>query len=412
RDAIYGIAGGQSPQSLINEVAARIHAGKSEVALVAGSEVIGAIKTASKLGLALDLGLNVDGDLDDRGMGPVLLTRGEVKHGLVKPAYFYALFENAIAARNGETRSEHRRAMAKLFAPFAAISAVNPYAQFGTAFSEDFLATPSPDNYEFADPFLKWHMAQDAVNLAAAVVVMSSARADEFGIAEDKRVYVHGAGEAVDDHISERPKLDGSWAMQVALGRALDQASKTAAEIDFLDFYSCFPCAVFSACDVLGINPATDPRPLTQTGGLPFFGGPGNNYSLHAVATMVETLRTNPGKFGLVLANGGWMTKEAAIVYSTMPPKSYSPAAEPATPETTLQPILGPCQGILETYTVIHGRDGPKQAIALGRTSNGDRFVASSKDRGLIDRLREETSFVDAPITTETEGECNTFMLA
>ncbi|MEL7130689.1 MAG: acetyl-CoA acetyltransferase, partial [Pseudomonadota bacterium] len=112
------------------------------------------------------------------------------------------------------------------------------------------------------------------------------------------------------------------------------------------------------------------------------------------------TLRTNPGKFGLVLANGGWMTKEAAIIYSTMPSKTYSAAAEPATPETTLQPILGPCQGKLETYTVIHGRDGPKQAIALGRTSNGDRFVASSKDRGLIDRLREETSFVDASITT------------
>jgi hypothetical protein len=31
-----------------------------------------------------------------------------------------------------------------------------------------------------------------------------------------------------------------------------------------------------------------DTRPLTVTGGLPWFGGPGNNYSTHAIATMME----------------------------------------------------------------------------------------------------------------------------
>jgi len=30
----------------------------------------------------------------------------------------------------------------------------------------DFLARPSADNYEIADPYLKWHVAQDAVNKA------------------------------------------------------------------------------------------------------------------------------------------------------------------------------------------------------------------------------------------------------
>ena len=46
--------------------------------------------------------------------------------------------------------------------------------------------------------------------------------------------------------------------------------------------------------DMLGI-PVDDPRPLTVTGGLPYHGGPGNNYSTHAIARMVERLRAKPG---------------------------------------------------------------------------------------------------------------------
>ena len=37
----------------------------------------------------------------------------------------------------------------------------------------------------------------------------------------------------------------------------------------------------------LGIDPLADPTRLTLTGGLPFFGGAGNNYSMHAIAAMV-----------------------------------------------------------------------------------------------------------------------------
>ena len=37
-----------------------------------------------------------------------------------------------------------------------------------------------------------------------------------------------------------------------------------------------------------------DPRPLTVTGGLGFAGGPVNNYPTHAIARMVEVLRTDP----------------------------------------------------------------------------------------------------------------------
>src|SRR3546814_1784447 len=80
---------------------------------------------------------------------------------------------------------------------------------------------------------------------------------------------------------------------------ALDRAGKTVAGIGYFDFYSCFAIPVFNAIDHLGVAP-DDPRGLTLTGGLPFFGGAGNNYSAHAIAEAVQRVRANRGAFALV----------------------------------------------------------------------------------------------------------------
>ena len=68
----------------------------------------------------------------------------------------------------------------------------------------------------------------------------------------------------------------------------------------------------------VGINPG-DPRGLTLTAKLPFFGGAGNNYSMHAIAETVQRARRDIGSYGLVGANGGIMSKYSAGVYSTTP---------------------------------------------------------------------------------------------
>src|SRR3546814_14963988 len=75
-------------------------------------------------------------------------------------------------------------------------------------------------------------------------------------------------------------------------------AGKAVAAINQFDLYSCFPCAVLLAAETLGID--WHKTPCTVTGGLPFFGGAGNNYSMHAIATMAERLRASPGDYGLV----------------------------------------------------------------------------------------------------------------
>jgi len=318
------------------------------------------------------------------------------------------MFENAIAAREGRSRSEHRKAMAELFQPFTAVAAKNPYSQFPVEHSVEFLSTPSKANYEYADPFLKWFIAQDAVNQGAAAIVMSSSKADELGIAENKRVYLHGGGEGTDDFISVRPRLDGSFAMEAAISRALDQAGKTTADMAHFDLYSCFPCAVFSSTQALGVDWKTDKRPLTLTGGLPFFGGPGNNYSLHGIAEMVAKLRGDAGAFGLVLANGGWMTKEAVGVYSTAKPAGFTPVARYARPTEEIEVCNDDCTGKLETFTVTHGKEGPNKGIIFARLADGRRAIANASPAALA-VLREDASPVGRSVAIKVEGETGTF---
>ena len=410
--AIYAAIGGQSPQQLANEMAARIHAGEIECALVTGSEAIKASKAARKHGVEIDWADGDDLPFEDRGMGDRLLSRPEIKHGLIAPAYFYALFENAMAARDGQTRTQRREEMSDLFAKFAAVAARNPHSQFDTtSFDAAFLATPSKANYPFADPFLKWHIAQDAVNQAGAFLIMSEDKADALGVAADKRVYLLGSGEAGDDHLSERPVIDGSWAMDTAIGRALDQAGKSAAQISAFDLYSCFPCAVFSSMAALGIDHKTETRPLTLTGGLPFFGGPGNSYSMHAIVEMADWLRAHPGDAGLVLANGGWMTKEAVGVWSTARPDTFAPVEPAAKPASKVALDPAPGRGTVETYTVTYGKDGPMSGIIFGRTEAGDRFIAVAAPDALP-RLLDEQSPVGLAVHVTSADERNTFVFA
>jgi len=383
RHAVYSIVGGQSPQALVNEYAAAIHAGAARCVLLAGSEAIAAAKTAQRRGIALDWAETIEGAMEDRGLGPMLLDGYEVKGGLGAPILTYPLFEHALRARLGHDRAAHRQLMSELWAQFSAVAAANPYAQFPVARDAAFLATPSEANYPVADPYLKWHVAQDAVNQGAALLLTSVGQAEAMGVPRDRWLFLHGSGEATDRLVSQRADLSRSAAISAALEGALAHAGLGTDAIAHYDLYSCFPCAVLIAAEALGLDWRA--RPLTLTGGLPFAGGAGNNYSMHAIAAMAGRLRAAPGDFGLVLANGGFLSKQAVGIYSTRALDRWCPAdhaamqarvdAEPV-PERLAEDMVA----TIETYTVGYAKGRPARTAVIARAAAG-RIVARPDDQ-------------------------------
>ncbi|WP_431907478.1 acetyl-CoA acetyltransferase [Amycolatopsis thermoflava] len=387
--AILEVTGGQSPQHLVTELAGTIAAGGAEVALIAGAEAISTVRHLQQADDKPDFTEHVDGDLEDRGFGlKGLANRQMLAHGLLEPTSQYALFENARRARLGLSREDYALAMGELFAPFTAVAAANPHAAAPVRRDARELATPTERNRPIADPYTRFLIAREQVNQGAAVLLMSVGAARRLGVPEEKWVFLHGHADLEEQPLLEREDLSGSPAAVLAVRHALDLAGIGVGDLATIDLYSCFPVAVFAVCDGLGLAP-DDPRGLTVTGGLPFFGGPGNNYSTHAIAETVVRLHAQPGAFGLVGANGGMLSKYSAGVYSTTP-APWRPGrsaelqaeldARPAVP-TAVHPDGW---ATLETYTVQHAAGS---AVVIGRLDDGRRFLASTKDEETIGRL-------------------------
>jgi acetyl-CoA C-acetyltransferase len=190
-------------------------------------------------------------------------------------------------------------------------------------------------------------------------------------------------------------------------------------EIDHFDLYSCFPAIVQIARDALGLRP-DDPRPLTVTGGLPYFGGAGNNYTMHAIATMVERLRDAPGSMGLVTANGWYITKHSLGIYSTARPEETFACPDSAILQQKIDafehPLLstnpaGP--GTVETYTVLFGRDGnPETGLVIGRLKDGGRFIAHTESEASVLTAMLDEDPIGKPGIVTPNGNTNRFVFA
>ena len=283
--------------------------------------------------------------------------------------------------------SQHLKWLGEFFSPFTKVASQNPYSWFATYRSPQEIATPSDKNRFVGFPYTKYLNAVIEVDMAAAVVMTSVAKARELGIPEAKWVYLHGCGDASDIwNVSERVNYHTSPAIRAIGKSAFAMADLAIGDVAFIDLYSCFPSAVEIGAQEFGIA-TNDPRGLTITGGLPYFGGPGNNYVMHSIVQMADKVRGSPGKFGLVTGNGWYVTKHSAGIYSTRPtrgtwrredPKSYQKDIDAmAHPAVVEQP-----QGAatVETYTVVLDRRGKRFGIVVGRLADGSRFLAHTLD--------------------------------
>jgi acetyl-CoA C-acetyltransferase len=390
---VVSSVGGNTPQAYVNWLAAEIRAGKASTCLVAGVNVVASMMKARAAGVRLAWPTGGGNEPERFGDARPGGTDYENAHGLFLPSNAYPLFENALRARRGLGVREHSLAIGRMFSRFTDVAAANPYAWFPVARSAEELVTASDTNRWVSFPYTKYLNAVMAVDQAAAVVVTTAAQARRLGVSEDRLVWFLGGGAASEDpwNLTERPSLDRCPAMAFAAEQAMARAGVTVADLDFFDLYSCFPVAVEIACEGLGIS-ETDPRGLTRTGGLPYFGGPGNNYTLHGIAAMAEALRAKPGANGLVTANGWYLTKHAAGVYSSAPPsrpaRTEPDAARARHAEHACNVVVEPNgKGTVETYTVVCGKQGePETGIVVGRLGSGERFLAHTPaDRALLE---------------------------
>jgi acetyl-CoA C-acetyltransferase len=202
-----------------------------------------------------------------------------------------------------------------------------------------------------------------------------------------------GHADLAEQSLLGRPDLGHAPSAVLAVREALRLAGIGVDDVATFDLYSCFAVPVFNICDGLSITP-DDPRGLTLTGGLPFFGGAGNNYSMHAVAETVAAARTSPGQYGLVGANGGILSKYSVGVYTTTPTPwqpDRSAQLQAEIDARPLEPVTGDAdgRGTVETYT-LRRDNGRLTGIVIGRLdADHSRFLATTEDDDLIALLTE-----------------------
>src|SRR5207302_262928 len=189
----------------------------------------------------------------------------EARHGIGQPIVTYPMVENAFRAARRLSLEAHRRELADFASRAAAIAA------------------------------------------AAWVYPWAGVDVTEHWFFQDRMDY----------HTLPGLRRAGSLLLE-AVGLGIER-------VKHLDLYSCFPIAPRLSAVMLGLAPG-DPRPLTVTGALPWFGGPGSNYATHAVATLADRLRAEPESFALAHALGWNLTKHALAIYAgTPPPKGWPP---------------------------------------------------------------------------------------
>ena len=373
----YSGIGGTVPLVLASQVAQEIRSGNLDLALLTGAEALATVRRLKKAGEkpqwsykpAEKRPFPMDMEFDP----------SELTHQVFEAYLTFALFDNARRAHLGRNLELHRSELSSLLSAMSDIAASErnkPHAWFPEARRPTEICVPTPDNRMVAYPYTKLMTSIMDVDMAAAVVLASAEKADALGVPESQRVYLRGWGYAEDPvHVAGHPELWGSPAMAASASAALSSAGIGADDVAHFDLYSCFASSVCLALDSLGIADDDDRAyRVTQTGGLPYHGGPGSNYVTHSMAAMVETLRADPGSNGVVSGVGMHMQKHAYGVWSTTPGAGV--VADPAPYAATTGPV-----GIVEspsgpatvaTYSVLHGRDGePERALLVCDVGGG-----------------------------------------
>jgi acetyl-CoA C-acetyltransferase len=394
-----GVIGGNTPQYLANHFARKLANGEHSAVMISGAELLATMFSAfrsggdisSWCGAAEDQPTTIGHERDG-------LNNTEKQYGLYEPINTYPLFENSLRHHLGLSCADHQANIATICSTMSEVAAANPHAWKPEALTPEQVRTADKGNRYIGFPYTKAMNPVLAVDMAASVIMTTVGKARELGIDSSQWIYLRGGIDINDSwYVSERPSLHESPAIRLAWQNL---SKSTGIDIDAVtdfDIYSCFPSAVQVACNEIGLSPL-DPRGVTVTGGLPYLGGPGNNYSLHAIAEMVSRLRSRGAGHGLVTANGLYLTKHSMGLYSTEPMEGAWQAIDDNTLQQQIDELPTICLAqepagpvTVETFTVRFDRDGPQTGIVVARNDQGERILCYTRDDALsLSRLLSE----------------------
>ena len=410
KEEVYGPIGGNSPQVLLDDALSKISTGEIDCALLAGGEALQTMISRLKSGLSLDW-------LDEPGGSPQMIGNNaagfsdhEKLHGMDLPTNVYPLFANALRKNENKSAKDHLKECSDLFSSFSKVAAENPFSWFPTYRSSKEISEVTPNNRMVGFPYTKYLNSIIRVNMSSAFILISQSKADELNIPNTKRVYIHGCSILNDVwNVTERPNFHSSPAIKECVNQTLDKAEIGLSDIDYFDLYSCFPSAVQIAKKELGIP--KEEKDLTVTGGLPYFGGPGNSYTMFSTTEMVRRLRKKPESFGLITANSWFITKHAAVIMSSKPSRAYEKINNFSSQKKINSEAFKDFtetpngSGIIDTYTVINGRKGLEFALIIGTLENGSRFIANSeKDKTLLEKMMNKEMLGEKVSVFQKEG--------
>lgn len=387
-------AGGNSPQWLVNRACAEIAAGTLRTTLIVGAEATRSMRLAEPgadfLRLAAAEGAGEHAGPADPVVGTPLhglLEPAEIKAKLIRPADLYPVFESALAAREGASPAQWRKRLGAFLARGSAVAATNPFAAFSKPRTAEEIATPGPDNRLTAEPYTKCMNSFAQVDLGSALLVTTLAQARALGLA-DRCVFPWAGATNIEVAPTRRPDLAASPALRAAARATFEAAGLGLADVDHFDLYSCFPIAVEVGAAEIGLSLA-DPRGYTLTGGMSFFGGPGNNYTSHGIAAACLRLRERGGK-AYVSGNGGYLSKHSVALYSATPRESAGPAfvlADTSRAQTEIdaaaRPVTQAAEGRARVVggTVVYGREGEVEAAPIiAELPDGTRLAARADE--------------------------------
>ena len=300
-------------QNLINSACNKIINDEIRASLIVGGEARFKIIQALKEGLDFkEMELLVNPDHYVKAKEDLYVPEELDALGMMAVGY-YAVLESAMRHKKNRTLVGHEKFLGDSYEKFSNIASENPHAWNNKIYSSREIQTPSKKNPRIAYPYNKLHNSSWNVNQSSALILTSEEIANKLNIPSSKRVYPLISCET--NHmigLVQRPNLTSPAGLQLAADYIQETAAKNQVQPTLNELYSCFPVAVQMFSEALNLPDSVN---KTITGGMPFAGGPLNNFMLHGTAQMLLKIRKHTNEIGLITGVSGMMTKQSLAIW-------------------------------------------------------------------------------------------------